>query len=62
MKHYSDWLVLDRDFTVQTITMETVHFCIFSLSWEIQVERNTDKKLLKKRINIFIATVQLDPP
>ena len=38
---HSDCLVFSRDFTVRTITMETARFLIFSLSLEIQVERNT---------------------
>ena len=37
----SDWLVFGQDFTVRSITMETVRFRIFSLSREIQVNRNT---------------------
>ena len=28
----SDWLIFGRDFTVRTITMETVRFCFFSRS------------------------------
>ena len=28
----SDWLIFGRDFTVRTITMETVRLCIFSRS------------------------------
>ena len=28
----SDWLIFGRDFTVRTITMETVRWCIFSRS------------------------------
>ena len=48
MEHY-DWLVFGRDFTVRTIIMETIRFRIFSLSREIQVERNK-KKFLKSGI------------
>ena len=33
----SDWLIFGRDFTVRTITMETVRLCIFLVhSREIQ--------------------------
>ena len=48
----SYWLIYGQDFTVLTITMETVRFHIFSLSQEIQVERNT-KKIFKKWNLIF---------
>ena len=44
---HANWLVFGRDFTVRTITMKMVRFRIFSLSREIQVERNT--KVFKKR-------------
>ena len=32
----SHWLIFGRDFTVRTITMETVRLCIFFCSREIQ--------------------------
>ena len=45
MEHF-DWMVFGQDFTVWTITLETVRLLIFSLSQEIQVEQNT-KRFLK---------------
>ena len=38
--------------------METVHFCIFSLFWEIQIDQNI-KGFQKAEFIFFNATVQL---
>ena len=49
---HSDWLVFAWEFKLWTITMVTVHFHVFFLSWEIQVERN------KKKWNLIFSSQQ----
>ena len=50
----SDWFFLGRDFTVRTVSMETVQPCIFVLKRSRQIQNLQPKQRSKKTVNIVI--------
>ena len=53
----SDWFFLGQDFAVRTVSMETVHPCIFVLERSRQIQ-NLQPKQRKKSVNNVILHIE----